>query len=146
MSLIVVFLLFSKSYSQSKPKIDIKIIDSDTLFVFNKQYASYLINKFDSLKYFRSSYFDCTEALDNAVSLVDDYKKIIDIKDDLVVNLNKQILYCDELAESYNKSDILNKKIQEDLQKQIKKTRVWNTIGWSAIATTVLTSILIIIK
>jgi hypothetical protein len=75
-----------------------------------------------------------------------DYKKIIDIKDDLITNLNKQVLYCDELAESYNKSEVLNKKLQDDLQRQLKKTRLWNTVGWAAISTTVLTSILILIK
>lgn len=146
MSLIVVLLLYSKSYSQIKPQIDIKVIDKDTLFTFNKPYAAYLINKFDSLKHFRASYFDCTATLDSAVNIIDGYKKIIDIKDDLVVNLNKQILYCDELAESYNKSDILNKKLQEDLQKQLRKTKTWNTIGWAAISTTILTSIFILIK
>jgi hypothetical protein len=146
MSLIAVLFLCSKSYSQIKPQIDIKVIDKDTLFTFNKPYAAYLISKFDSLKHFRTSYFDCTATLDSAVNVIDGYKKIIDIKDDLVVNLNKQILYCDELAESYNKSEVLNKKLQDDLQRQLKKTRLWNTVGWSAIATTVVTSILILIK
>lgn len=146
MSLIAVLLLCSKSYSQIKPQIDIKIIDRDTLFTFNKPYAAYLISKFDSLKHFRTSYFDCTATLDSAANVIDGYKKIIDIKDDLVVNLNKQILYCDELAESYNKSEILNKKLQEDLQKQLRKTKTWNTIGWAAISTTILTSIFILIK
>lgn len=146
MSLIAVLFLCSKSYSQIKPQIDIKVIDKDTLFTFNKPYAAYLISKFDSLKHFRTSYFDCTATLDSAVNVIDGYKKIIDIKDDLVVNLNKQILYCDELAESYNKSEILNKKLQDDLQRQLKKTRLWNTVGWSAIATTVVASILILIK
>lgn len=146
MSLIAVLLLYSKSYSQIKPQIDIKVIDKDTLFAFNKPYAAYLISKFDSLKHFRTSYFDCTATLDSAVNVIDGYKKIIDIKNDLVVNLHKQILYCDELAESYNKSEVLNKKLQEDLQRQLKKTRLWNTVGWAAISTTVLTSILILIK
>ena len=146
MSLIAVLSLYSKSYSQIKPQIDIKIINKDTLFTFNKPYAAYLISKFDSLKHFRSSYFDCTATLDSAVSVMGDYKKIIDIKDDLITNLNKQVLYCDELAESYNKSEVLNKKLQDDLQRQLKKTRLWNTVGWAAISTTVLTSILILIK
>ena len=146
MSLIVVLLLFSKSYSQIKPQIDIKIIDKDTLFVFNKQYAGYLISKFDSLNHFKSSFFDCTATLDSAVNVIDGFKNIIDIKDDLIVNLNKQILYCDELAESYHKSDLLNKQLQDDLKKQYRKTKIWNTVGWAAISTTILTSIFILIK
>jgi hypothetical protein len=89
-----------KSYSQNNPKIDIKIVDNDTVFVFNKAYAVYLVNKFDSLKHFKAAYFDCTETLDSAVTVMYDYKKIIAVNDDLIVNLNKQILYCDELAES----------------------------------------------
>lgn len=134
------------SYGQINPNIDIKIIDKDTLFVFNKHYASYLINKFDSLKHFKSSYFDCIEVLDSSVSVINDFKSIVSKKNDLILNLSKQILYCDELAESYHKSEQINKKIQEDLKKQYKKTKTWNTIGWISISTTILTSIIILIK
>jgi hypothetical protein len=80
-----------KSYSQSNPKIDIKIVDNDTVFVFIKAYAGYLVNKFDSLKHFKAAYFDCTATLDSAVGVMYDYKEMLSIKDDLIVNLNKQI-------------------------------------------------------
>jgi hypothetical protein len=142
----VAMFLCLKSYSQNNPKIDIKIVDNDTVFVFNKAYAGYLVNKFDSLRHFKSAYFDCTATLDSAASVIDGYKKIIYVKDDLIVNLNKQILYCDELAESYHKSDNLNKALQADLKKQLRRTKLWNGIGWAAISTTILTSILFIIK
>jgi hypothetical protein len=75
-----------------------------------------------------------------------DYKKIIAVNDDLIVNLNKQILYCDELAESYNKSDNLNKILQKDLKKQLRKTKLWNGIGWGAISATVITSLILVFK
>jgi hypothetical protein len=142
----VVIFLCLKSYSQNNPKIDIKIVDNDTVFVFNKAYAGYLVNKFDSLKHFKAAYFDCTATLDSAVTVMYDYKKIIAVKDDLIVNLNKQILYCDELAESYNKSDNLNKILQKDLKKQLRKTKLWNGIGWGAISATVITSLILVFK
>jgi hypothetical protein len=135
-----------KSYSQSNPKIDIKIVDNDTVFVFNKAYAGYLVNKFDSLKHFKAAYFDCTATLDSAVGVMYDYKDMLSIKDDLIVNLNKQILYCDELAESYERSEQMNDVLQKDLKRQLRKTKLWNGIGWAAISTTILTSILFIIK
>jgi len=142
----VVIFLCLKSYSQNNPKIDIKIVDNDTVFVFNKAYAGYLVNKFDSLKHFKAAYFDCTATLDSAVTVIYDYKKIIAVNDDLIVNLNKQILYCDELAESYNKSDNLNKILQKDLKKQLRKTKLWNGIGWGAISATVITSLILVFK
>jgi hypothetical protein len=142
----VVIFLCLKSYSQNNPKIDIKIVDNDTVFVFNKAYAGYLVNKFDSLKHFKAAYFDCTATLDSAVTVMYDYKKIIAVNDDLIVNLNKQILYCDELAESYNKSDNLNKILQKDLKKQLRKTKLWNGIGWGAISATVITSLILVFK
>jgi hypothetical protein len=142
----VVIFLCLKSYSQNNPKIDIKIVDNDTVFVFNKAYAGYLVNKFDSLKHFKAAYFDCTATLDSAVTVMYDYKKIIAVNDDLIVNLNKQILYCDELAESYNKSYNLNKILQKDLKKQLRKTKLWNGIGWGAISATVITSLILVFK
>jgi hypothetical protein len=75
-----------------------------------------------------------------------DYKEMLSIKDDLIVNLNKQILYCDELAESYERSEQMNDVLQKDLKRQLRKTKLWNGIGWAAISTTILTSILFIIK
>jgi hypothetical protein len=142
----VVIFLCLKSYSQNNPKIDIKIVDNDTVFVFNKAYAGYLVNKFDSLKHFKAAYFDCTATLDSAVTVMYDYKKIIAVNDDLIVNLNKQILYCDELAESYDKSYNLNKILQKDLKKQLRKTKLWNGIGWGAISATVITSLILVFK
>ena len=144
MLVIAVLFLCSESYSQ--PQIDIKIIDKDTLFVFNKSYAASLINKIDSLKHFKSAYFDCVEALDSSVSIINDYKTIVTAKDKLILNLNNQIISYGKLAESYERSELINKKLQDNLQRQLKKTRIWNTVGWSAISTTILTSILILIK
>jgi hypothetical protein len=144
MLVIAVLFLCSESYSQ--PQIDIKIIDKDTLFVFNKSYAASLINKIDSLKHFKSAYFDCVEALDSSVSIINDYKTIVTAKDKLILNLNNQIISYDKLAESYERSELINKKLQDNLQRQLKKTRIWNTVGWAAISTTILTSILILIK
>lgn len=146
MSLIVVLFFCLKSYSQNSPSIDIKIIDKDTLFVFNKPYAAYIIKKLDSLNHFKSSYFDCFEVLDNSVGVINSYKEVINTKDKLILNLNKQVFHCDELAESYDKSEKINKKLQEDLQKQYRKTKTWNTVSWIAISTTILTSIIILIK
>jgi hypothetical protein len=84
--------------------------------------------------------------LDNSVGVINSYKEIINTKDKLILNLNKQVFHCDELTESYDKSEKINKKLQEDLQKQYRKTKTWNTVSWIAISTTILTSIIILIK
>jgi hypothetical protein len=67
-------------------------------------------------------------------------------KDTLIDNLHKQVLYCEGISESYYKSEILNKQLQKDLKKQLRKTKVWNGIGWGAITATVITSIILILK
>jgi len=139
-------MLSYNSYCQNNQNIKLSVINGDTVFVFNKVYANYLVSKFDSLKHFKAAYFDCTATLDSAVTVMYDYKKIIAVNDDLIVNLNKQILYCDELAESYNKSDNLNKILQKDLKKQLRKTKLWNGIGWGAISATVITSLILVFK
>jgi hypothetical protein len=139
-------MLSYKSYCQNNQNIKLSVINNDTVFIFNKAYGNYLVSKFDSLKHFKAAYFDCTATLDSAVTVMYDYKKIIAVNDDLIVNLNKQILYCDELAESYNKSDNLNKILQKDLKKQLRKTKLWNGIGWGAISATVITSLILVFK
>lgn len=146
MSAIVVLLLYSNSYCQSKPEIEIKVINGDTLFVFNKSYANLLVNKFDSLTHFRQSFFDCADVLTDCAKVRDNYKNLIKNQDDLILNLNKQVMYGEELAESYNNLDIYNKQLQKDLKRQHRKTKIWNGIGWGAISATLLTSIFLIVK
>lgn len=143
---IALLLLCSKSYCQNKPEIEIKVINNDTLFVFNKAYANLLVNKFDSLTHFRQSFFDCADVLTDCAKVRDNYKNLIKNQDDLILNLNKQVMYGEELAESYNNLDIFNKQLQKDLKRQHRKTKLWNGIGWTAISATILTSIFLIVK
>lgn len=114
--------------------------------MFNRDYAKFIISKFDSLEHFRTSFFDCIEVLEKCNDVKDKYKELSNKKEQEIVSLNKQILYCDELAESYNKSEMINKQLQKDLQRQLRKTKVWNGIGWGAIATTAITSIFLILR
>jgi hypothetical protein len=143
---IAVLLLYSNCYSQNKPEIEIKVINNDTLFVFNKSYANLLVNKFDSLRHFKQSFFDCADVLTDCAKVRDDYKNLIKTQDDLIVNLNKQVMIEEELIESYNRIDIYNKELQKDLKRQYRKTKLWNGIGWGAISATILTSIFLIVK
>jgi hypothetical protein len=143
---IAVLLLYSNCYSQNKPEIEIKIINNDTLFVFNKPYANLLVNKFDSLRHFKQSFFDCADVLTDCAKVRDNYKNIVKNQDDLITNLHKQVMYGEELAKSYNNLDIYNKQLQKDLKRQYRKTKLWNGIGWGAISATILTSIFLIVK
>ena len=143
---IAVLLLYSNCYSQNKPEIEIKVINNDTLFVFNRAYGNFLVTKFDSLKHFKQSFFDCADVLTDCAKVRDDYKNIVKNQDDLITNLHKQVLYGEEIAERYNNLDIYNKQLQKDLKRQHRKTKLWNGIGWGAISVTILTSIFLIVK
>lgn len=143
---IAVLLLYSNCYSQSKPEIEIKVINNDTLFVFNRAYGNFLVTKFDSLTHYKQSFFDCADVLTDCAKVRDNYKNLINNQDDLILNLNKQVMYGEELAESYNNLDIYNKQLQKDLKRQYRKTKIWNGIGWGAISATILTSIFLIVK
>lgn len=142
--LIALIMLYLKSYSQNN--IEIKVINGDTLFVFNKAYGNYLVSKFDSLQHYKISFFDCADVLTDCAKLRDDYKLLSTQKDTLIDNLHKQVLYCEGIAESHYKSELLNKQLQKDLKKQLRKTKVWNGIGWGAITATVITSLILILK
>ena len=141
---IALTMLFSKSYSQNN--IQVKVINGDTLFVFNKEYANYIVSKYDSLKHYKISFNVCADVLTDCAKLRDNYKLLTTQKDSLIDNLHKQVLYCEGISESYHKYEILNKQLQKDLKKQLRKTKVWNGIGWGAISATIITSLILIIK
>jgi Zn-finger domain-containing protein len=139
-------MLSYKSYCQNNQNIKISVINNDTVFVFNKAYGNYLVSKFDSLKHYKISFNVCADVLTDCAKLRDNYKLLSTQKDSLIDNLHKQVLYCEGISESYHKSEILNKQLQKDLKKQLRKTKVWNGIGWGAISATIITSIILVFK
>jgi len=139
-------MLSYNSYCQNNQNIKLSVINGDTVFVFNKAYGNYLVSKFDSLQHFKASFFDCADVLTDCAKVRDSYKLLTTQKDSLIDNLHKQVLYCEEISESYHKSELLNKQLQKDLKRQLRKTKVWNGIGWGAITATVITSIILILK
>jgi hypothetical protein len=139
-------MLSYNSYCQNNQNIKLSVINGDTVFVFNKAYGNYLVSKFDSLQHFKASFFDCADVLTDCAKLRDKYKDLNTKNEDLINNLHKQVLYCEGISESYYKSELLNKQLQKDLKKQLRKTKVWNGIGWGAITATVITSIILILK
>jgi Zn-finger domain-containing protein len=143
---IAVTMLSYNSYCQNNQNIKLSVINGDTVFVFNKAYGNYLVSKFDSLKHYKISFNVCADVLTDCAKLRDNYKLLTTQKDSLIDNLHKQVLYCEGISESYHKSEILNKQLQKDLKRQIRKTKVWNGIGWGAITATVITSLILILK
>jgi Zn-finger domain-containing protein len=143
---IALTMLSYKSYCQNNQNIKLSVINNDTVFIFNKVYANYLVSKFDSLKHYKISFNVCADVLTDCAKLRDNYKLLSTQKDSLIDNLHKQVLYCEGISESYHKSEILNKQLQKDLKRQLKKTKVWNGIGWGAITATVITSLILILK
>jgi Zn-finger domain-containing protein len=139
-------MLSYKSYCQNNQNIKLSVINGDTVFVFNKAYGNYLVSKFDSLKHYKISFNVCADVLTDCAKLRDNYKLLSTQKDSLIDNLHKQVLYCEGISESYHKSEILNNQLQKDLKKQLRKTKVWNGIGWGAITATVITSLILILK
>jgi Zn-finger domain-containing protein len=139
-------MLSYKSYCQNNQNIKLSVINNDTVFIFNKVYANYLVSKFDSLKHYKISFNVCADVLTDCAKLRDNYKLLSTQKDSLIDNLHKQVLYCEGISESYHKSEILNKQLQKDLKRQLRKTKVWNGIGWGAITATVITSLILILK
>ena len=143
---IALTMLSYKSYCQNNQNIKLSVINNDTVFIFNKAYGNYLVSKFDSLKHYKISFNVCADVLTDCAKLRDNYKLLTTQKDSLIDNLHKQVLYCEGISESYHKSEILNKQLQKDLKRQIRKTKVWNGIGCGAITATVVTSLILILK
>ena len=144
--MIALTLLSLETYSQSKPQITIKVIDNDTVFLFNRDYAKYIISRFDSLEHYKDAFFTCVKLIDDCNAVKNQYKELSNLKEQEIISLNRQIRYCDELAESQNRTDIINKALQKDLKRQNRKLKIWNGIGWGAITTTVITSAILIFK
>jgi len=113
-----------------KPKIDLILVNGDTLFTMNRKFAEQIAIEHDSLVIVVDKLQECKEVLKSSLELKDQYKKALETSEGVSDMLRRENSSKDKIINSYKKIDESQQSIQSELTKQfykIKNRNKWLT-------------------
>ena len=143
---IVALHLYSMLLGQNR-EIRQQIINTDTFFVMNRQYAQWVLSKFDTLEYVKRKLDDSKEIigmLNNHTILLNE---TITKQTDAIKAYEIEVSETNHLIDSYRRAEIINNQVRQSLEKEKKRKGIWKGLallgfGSTAIATTMILIIL----
>lgn len=124
-----------------------QIINTDTFFVMNRQYAQWVLSKFDTLEYVKRKLDDSKEIigmLNNHTILLNE---TITKQTDAIKAYEIEVSETNHLIDSYRRAEIINNQVRQSLEKEKKRKSLWKGLaflgfGSTAVATTMILIIL----
>lgn len=141
---IAVLLPFSLLYSQNRT-ITQQVINGDTVFVMNRPYAQWVLNRFDSLTQCKVDNKQCMSVVDDLQLVVQDKNKVINQLESVNINYSIEIGEMNHVIDSYRRTEKLNEDVKKSLESEIKKKNFWKGLAYFGIGSTVVTSTIIVL-
>jgi len=141
---IAVLLPFSLLYSQNRT-ITQQVINGDTVFVMNRPYAQWVLNRFDSLTQCKVDNKQCMSVVDDLQLVVQDKNKVINQLEAVNINYSIEIGEMNHVIDSYRRTEKLNEDVKKSLESEIKKKNFWKGLAYFGIGSTVVTSTIIVL-
>lgn len=141
---IAVLLPFSLLYSQNRT-ITQQVINGDTVFVMNRPYAQWVLNRFDSLTQCKVDNKQCMSVVDDLQLVVQDKNKVINQLEAVNINYSIEIGELNHVIDSYRRTEKLNEDVKKSLESEIKKKNFWKGLAYFGIGSTVVTSTIIVL-
>lgn len=141
---IAVLLPFSLLYSQNRT-ITQQVINGDTVFVMNRPYAQWVLNRFDSLTHCKVDNKQCMSVVDDLQLVVQDKNKVINQLESVNINYSIEIGEMNHVIDSYRRTEKLNEDVKKSLESEIKKKNFWKGLAYFGIGSTVVTSTIIVL-
>lgn len=141
---IAVLLPFSMLYSQNRT-ITQQVINGDTVFVMNRPYAQWVLNRFDSLTQCKVDNKQCMSVVDDLQLVVQDKNKVINQLESVNINYSIEIGELNHVIDSYRRTEKLNEDVKKSLESEIKKKNFWKGLAYFGIGSTVVTSTIIVL-
>jgi len=106
-----------------EPKIDLMVINGDTLFTINRKFAEQVAIQYDSLLNVVDKLEECKDVLKSSLELKDQYKKALEVSEGVTDMLRKESINKDKIISSYKKIDESQQAIQNELTKEFNKIK-----------------------
>ena len=142
--MIAVLLHCSMLYCQGK-EIKQHIIGNDTFFIMNKNYAKWVLNKFDTLNHIKAKLEDCNEIIGMLNNHTELLKTTITKKDDIIKTYEIELSETNHILDSYKRNEVLQEGIQKALDKEKKEKGIWKGLAIFGVSSTIVTSAILAI-
>ena len=106
-----------------EPKIDLMVINGDTLFTMNRKFAEKIAIEHDSLEIMVDKFKECNDVLSSSLELKDQYKVALDKSEQVSDMLRKEGDKKDRIIKGYQTIDESQQKIIGELHNEFKKAR-----------------------
>jgi hypothetical protein len=121
------------------------VINGDTVFVMNRPYAQWVLNRFDSLTQCKVDNKQCMSVVDDLQLVVQDKNKVINQLESVNINYSIEIGEMNHIIDSYRRTEKLNEDVKKSLESEIKKKNFWKGLAYFGIGSTVVTSTIIVL-
>lgn len=141
---IVALHLYSMLLGQNR-EIRQQIINTDTFFVMNRQYAQWVLSKFDTLEYVKRKLDDSKEIigmLNNHTILLNE---TITKQTDAIKAYEIEVSETNNLIDSYRRAEIINNQVRQSLEKEKKRKSLWKGLAFLGIGSTAIATTMILI-
>jgi hypothetical protein len=115
--------LVKNSKDTIEPKIDLMVINGDTLFTMNRKFAEQIAIEHDSLEIVTAKLKECNDVLNSSLEVKDQYKTALEQSQGVSDMLKKELYTKDKIINSYKKIDESQQAIQSELTKQFNKIK-----------------------
>ncbi len=122
-----------------------QIINTDTFFVMNRQYAQWVLSKFDTLEYVKRKLDDSKEIigmLNNHTILLNE---TITKQTDAIKAYEIEVSETNHLIDSYRRAEIINNQVRQSLEKEKKRKSLWKGLAFLGIGSTAIATTMILI-
>lgn len=122
-----------------------QIINTDTFFVMNRQYAQWVLSKFDTLEYVKRKLDDSKEIigmLNNHTILLNE---TITKQTDALKAYEIEVSETNHLIDSYRRAEIINNQVRQSLEKEKKRKSLWKGLAFLGIGSTAIATTMILI-
>jgi hypothetical protein len=106
-----------------EPKIDLMVINGDTLFTMNRKFAEKIAIEHDSLEIMVDKFKECNDVLSSSLELKDQYKVALEKSEGISDMLKRELDKKDRIIQGYQTIDVSQQKIIGELHNEFKKAR-----------------------
>lgn len=122
------------------------MIDSDTFFLMDRQYAEFVLMRFDSLESCKRLESDCSNLILEMETGIINRSRMIDKQNELIGNLNTEISVLNQKIDSYKRTESVSESLRKQLKVEKRRRKLWRNTAVGVGIAGVVSSIYLILR
>ena len=122
------------------------MIDSDTFFLMDRQYAEFVLMRFDSLESCKRLESDCSNLILEMETGIINRSRMIDKQTELIGNLNTEISVLNQKIDSYKRTESVSESLRKQLKVEKRRRKLWRNTAVGVGIAGVVSSIYLILR